>query len=135
MRHTVHHLAGDLDAPTRSRRLTEDWAVGHPRRYEIVLAVSEIVANAVTHGAPLTTENGVMLRFDDWESCLRVAVAHPGAVFDPHNDRDFGGLAIVERAVDRWGVEERDGNVEVWFEVDHADSNRSYGDASDFPHR
>ena len=135
MRHTEHHLAGDLDAPARSRRLAEDWATGHPRRHEIVLAVSEIVANAVTHGAPLTTESGMRLSFDSSDSCLRVAVAHAGAAFDPRNGRDFSGLSIVDSSVDRWGVDEREGNVEVWFEVDHTDSNPSAGDASDFRHR
>lgn len=114
MRNSEHRLPADLDAPARSRRLVEAWAAGHDRLHEIVLSVSEIVTNAVTHGAPAAD---VMLRFDDEDSLVRVAVAHAGRVFDPKLDSGHTGLSIVDRIVDRWGIEQREGTVEVWFEV------------------
>jgi two-component sensor histidine kinase len=118
MRHAEHHLDGDLDAPARSRRLIEGWTSGHPRRHEIVLALSELVANAVIHAAE-TKDHGVSLRFDDGASCLRVAVRHRGRVFEPKVRDQHGGLTVVANSVDRWGIVQRGPSVEVWFEVDH----------------
>ena len=119
MRHVEHHLDGDLDAPARSRRLIKRWASGHPRQHEIVLAVSELVANAVIHAAAETEHHGVSLRFDDGDGCIRVAVRHPGRVFEPTIRHEHGGLSLVANSVDRWGIEQRGQSVEVWFEVDH----------------
>jgi anti-sigma regulatory factor (Ser/Thr protein kinase) len=90
---------------------------GHPRRHEIVLAVSEIVANAVTHGDPI--ESGITLRFASDDSRLRVAVLQRGSAFEPRIDRDLSGLKIVDDIVDRWGIDEEDGHVDVWFEIDN----------------
>lgn len=119
MRHAEHHLRGDLDAPAQSRRLIGEWTAGHPRRHEIVLALSELVANAVVHAAEETREHGVSLRIEQGDSSLRVAVRHRGHVFEPSMRRDHGGLTLVESSVDRWGIEQRGRSVEVWFEVDH----------------
>lgn len=117
MRHAEHNLPGDLDAPARSRRLVEDWAAGHPRRHEIVLALSEIVANAVTHGGPMN--EGITLRFKSDASCLRVAVVQRGPTFEPLIDRELSGLKVVDGIVDRWGIEGDSDHVDVWFEIDH----------------
>lgn len=119
MRHAEHHLDGDFDAPARSRRLIEGWASGHPRQHEIVLALSELVANAVVHAAKETRDHGVSLRFDDGDTCLRVAVRHRGRAFKPSIRDEHGGLTLVANSVDRWGIEQRGPAVEVWFEVDH----------------
>lgn len=119
MRHAEHHLRGDLDAPARSRRLIEDWTAGHPRKHDIVLALSELVANAVVHAATETREHGLSLRIENGDSCLRVAVRHKGHVFEPTIRHNHGGLTLVDSSVDRWGIEQRGRSVEVWFEVDH----------------
>lgn len=115
MRKAEHRLPADLDAPGRSRRLIEEWAAGHQRLHVIVLSVSEIVTNAVTHGAPAIN---LEVRFDTADSLVRVVVAHDGRVFDPKLDGGHNGLSIVDRIVDRWGIEQHDDAVEVWFEVD-----------------
>lgn len=115
MRHAKHRLPADLDAPARSRRLIEEWAAGHDRLHSIVLSVSEIVTNAVTHGASAVD---VRLGFTEQQSLVRVVVAHEGRAFDPKLDGGHTGLSIVDRIVDRWGIEQRDDTVEVWFEVD-----------------
>lgn len=119
MRHAEHHLRGDLDAPARSRRLIEEWTAGHPRRHDIVLALSELVANAVVHAATETREHGVSLRIENGGSRLRVAVRHRGPVFEPSIRHDHSGLTLVDSSVDRWGIEQHGRSVEVWFEVDH----------------
>lgn len=114
-----HHLEGGLDAPRRGRRLIERWAADHPRRHELVLAVSELVANAVIHAADETEDDGVTLRFEDSDECVRVAVRHRGRMFRPRIRSGHSGLTLVERSVDRWGISEHGQSVEVWFEVDH----------------
>ena len=123
MRHSEHHLNGDITAPARSRRLMEAWAAGHPRQHEIVLALSELVANAVVHAPATTREHGVSIRFEERDSCVRVSVRHRGEAFTPAIRHDHSGLALVAGSVDRWGISEHGPSVEVWFEVDRvADS-------------
>ena len=127
MRHAQHHLSDDLNAPARSRRLVEGWTRNHPRRHEIVLAVSELVANAVTHGSRHSPGAGVTLSIAKDETCLRVGVAQRGPPFAPELAGPISeprGLTIVDRGVDRWGIDEHDDIVEVWFEVDDDPATR-----------
>lgn len=131
MRHVEHHLRGDLDAPARSRRLIEEWTADHPRRHEIVLALSELVANAVIHAAAETRDHGMSLRIERGDSYLRVGVRHRGHVFEPSIRHDHGGLALVANSVDRWGIDQRGRAVEVWFEVDHSSAWSSSAMTSD----
>ncbi|HSJ29547.1 MAG TPA: ATP-binding protein [Acidimicrobiia bacterium] len=112
-----HHISGDLDAPARSRRLTEGFLGGHARLGDLTLAVSELVANAVLHGNG-TAARGLVLRLDQDDQRVRVGVEHDGAAFDPTVDRPFHGLGMVDQIVDRWGIDARDGRVLVWFELD-----------------
>lgn len=119
MRQSEHQLRGDANAPARSRRLMEVWAAGHPLQYEIVLALSELVANAVVHAPTATSELGVLIRFEEYESCMRVSVRHRGRAFTPTIRQKHSGLALVAGSVDRWGIDEHGRSVEVWFEVDH----------------
>jgi anti-sigma regulatory factor (Ser/Thr protein kinase) len=119
MRHSEHHLHSDLNAPARSRRLIEAWAAGHPRRHGMVLALSELVANAVVHTPTELRDRGVSIRFEEHESCLRVSVHQPGQAFKPTIRHQHTGLALVASSVDRWGIAEHGPSLEVWFEVDH----------------
>lgn len=119
MRLSEHHLPGDVTAPARSRRLIEAWAAEHPRRHEIVLALSELVANAVIHAANETRERGVAIRFEERDSCVRIAVGQPGPVFSPTIRHQHSGLALVTGSVDRWGIDQNGASIEVWFEVDN----------------
>lgn len=113
-----HHLRGDLSAPARSRRLVRLRIEDHPRLHEIILAVSELVANAVTHASTYTRTSGLSLYIEDDDSHVRITVAHEGPAFDPVPHRKPSGLALVDNSVDRWGIEQHNGHVEVWFEVD-----------------
>ncbi|MDX1447501.1 MAG: ATP-binding protein [Acidimicrobiia bacterium] len=117
MRSVDHHLSADLDAPARSRRLVAASMGTHPRKEDAVLAVSEIVANAVVHGAP--SDGGLILRLGTDPSRLRVEITHAGVPFDPAVDRAFHGLGMVDQVVDRWGIDgPGDNRVTVWFEID-----------------
>lgn len=116
--HTEHRLPGVLEAPAHSRRLVAESLGGHPRSQDVVLATSELVANAVTHGAA----TGLTLGIEQHDGVIRVWVEHPGAPFDPHVDRDFHGLDFVERLSDRWGITGGAGTVTVWFEIESSDT-------------
>lgn len=116
MRQTDHHLPADLDAPARSRQLVAESFGTHPRLDDAILAVSEIVANAVVHGVP--ADGGLTLRLESDPSRLRVEVAHAGTSFDPKVERNFHGLGLVDLVVDRWGIGTADHRVVVWFEID-----------------
>ncbi|MEX1003829.1 MAG: ATP-binding protein [Acidimicrobiia bacterium] len=120
MRHSEHHLQGDITAPARSRRLLEAWAVGHSRRHEMVLALSELVANAVVHAGTEIRERGVSIHFEESDSCVRVSVHHPGRAFTPVIRHGHSGLALVAGSVDRWGIDQQGPSVEVWFEIDES---------------
>lgn len=120
LQHSEHRLAANVDAPARSRRLVEAWAADNDRLHAIVLAVSELVTNAVIHGTPATE---LTLRFGSEETLVRVVVSHVGNAFDPKLERGHNGLSIVDRIVDRWGIEQQHDSVEVWFEVDDADTD------------
>jgi anti-sigma regulatory factor (Ser/Thr protein kinase) len=102
--------------------LVERTLGDHPRLEDIVLASSELVANAVVHGRD--TENaGMSLGIAAHATHLRVWVVHRGNWFDPRADRGVHGLGLVDRIADRWGIGERDGSVTVWFEVDSPQSD------------
>lgn len=123
----VHHLTGDLDAPTHARRLTEEWWQSDPRRDEAILAVSELVANAVLHGKG-TREEGVTLEFARTQTATRVTVSHRGWMFDVPRDpgRRGSGLDILRRVVDRWGVASDGPHVQVWFEMEASDTRHDH---------
>lgn len=111
------HLTTDLDAPAQSRRVVEAWMAGHPRRDYVVLAVSEIVANAVKHGGTSAVSSGLTLWYGASADHIRISVTHQGKGFNPATDNEIHGLALVDRVVDRWGIETGEGTVTVWVEI------------------
>jgi anti-sigma regulatory factor (Ser/Thr protein kinase) len=93
--------------------------VGPPLLDDLRLLVSELVTNAVVHGAPGEAEPIDLEVTTDGP--VRVDVVDRGAGFAPGPRRSdpLGGwgLVLVERLADRWGVAEEAG-TRVWFEVD-----------------
>jgi anti-sigma regulatory factor (Ser/Thr protein kinase) len=96
---------------------------GHPRLEDSLLAVTELVNNAVIHGG---LENGedVTVTLTPEGNGIRLTVRHAGAPFNvsslPPPSRDptaSRGLAIVEQIADRWGVDSDGNEVTAWFEV------------------
>jgi anti-sigma regulatory factor (Ser/Thr protein kinase) len=80
------------------------------------LLVSEVVTNAVRHGA---AGRPVALNAH-WNAEVRVEVCDQGEGFTPRprlgalNEPGGFGLYLVGRLADRWGVETSDGTT-VWF--------------------
>jgi anti-sigma regulatory factor (Ser/Thr protein kinase) len=85
----------------------------------MLLCTSEVVTNAVEHGAP-----PIELVVERRDHHLRVEV-HDGSPLQPrvgapdpqaHRGR---GMLIVQQCADRWGVEPVPGQGKsVWFEID-----------------
>jgi anti-sigma B factor antagonist len=132
-------LRADNDAPARARAAVREILEGMVERSEltgIVLMTSELVTNAVVHGAAgqassarSSTVGLSVVRFPDH---LRVEVDDPGRGFDPaqHGPDGAGlpgpgeggrGLFVVDRTAVRWGTRshetDRGWRFSVWFET------------------
>ena len=126
--------------PTAASRLSLPMTTGAPARARAFLAhatctahhagvlasaqllVSELVTNAVRHGAaPVTvqvecdTTAGVVVRVHD------EGPAHPRLVRAGARDEGGRGLALVDAVSDDWGVEPTGRGKAVWFRL-HLDS-------------
>lgn len=105
------------DAPREARARVRD--IAGSRSEDATLLVSELVTNAVTHGA-----GGPMTLFADRDDKrVRFTVSDDGGgplpVMREAQDAGAGGghgLRIVDAVADRWGVER--GSTRVWFELD-----------------
>jgi anti-sigma regulatory factor (Ser/Thr protein kinase) len=119
-------VPGGPNAASRARRLVEDELGGRvPADVlpDVVLLVTELVANGVRHGgAHAGTELRVLVQVR--ARALHVEVHNPGHASGAVGRRspDMGGggglgLHIVDRLASRWGVHEG-ANTAVWFELD-----------------
>ena len=116
-----HHIPADLDAPAVGRRLLRSWMGDDPRTPDAVLAVSELVANAVVHGGAETEARGLVIHMRDDGTTRRIEVRQPAEQRGIRRPQESSrGLALVEAAVDRWGVDEDADRLIVWFEIDTA---------------
>lgn len=93
---------------------------GQFRAFELV--VSEVVTNAVRHGASPSDEIRLAITPKDGYMCVQVTDPGPGLVPGPgamgaSDDGGFG-LYIVECLSRRWGVTREARQTRVWFELD-----------------
>lgn len=123
---SVHHLAPEPASVTDARRLAIGYAAelcSGEQLPKLELAVSEIVGNAVRHGAPDEDIKFAMTPKDGY-LCVQVTdsgqgfVPKPGAIA-AEDDGGFG-LFLVERLTRRWGVTREAERTRVWFELDFA---------------
>ncbi|MFJ3876359.1 ATP-binding protein [Streptomyces sp. NPDC090077] len=121
--------AGDENAVTRcrdfTRRALTDWgclpapdADAEEEVEDVLLLVSELVANARLHGSGPTSlvlrRAGDGLRVEVTDRSRSLPVLEPR----PHPTRPGGhGLLIVDRLARAWGAEPLDGGKRVWLEV------------------
>jgi two-component sensor histidine kinase len=105
------------------RRAVVKWMEGHPRLDDVLLAMTELVNNAVMHGG-LGPGDSLKVTLGPDGNLTRLAVGHAGVLFDldelPPSSRDPGasrGLAIVDTIADVWGVDSDGVEVTAWFEV------------------
>ena len=119
-------LVPDTSAPSKARELfhgvMKDQA-GSERFRRALLALSEVVTNAVSHGA-LDTLDPISLVIDRTEDLVSVQVVQPRPVLPPLSSpadmpqgwATYGfGLRIIDAVADRWGVELDPPSV--WFEI------------------
>ncbi len=111
------------DAGAVARQAVTGWIGTHPRLDDLLLAVTELVNNAVVHGG-LGAGDSLSLSMSTEDEHIRLTVSHAGPGFEvgaraaPSADPDASrGLAIVDLLADRWGVDSSDGTVSAWFEV------------------
>lgn len=90
------------------------------------LLVSELLANAVTHGAPPIRCAATVTRTGAW-SVVRVEVwdgsAAPPILREQVLDSESGrGLQLVEKLSSRWGWEATESGKLTWFEIETQES-------------
>ena len=121
-----HRLAAEPRSVRAARRVVTD-AVGDAlpegELEGVLLATSEVVTNALEHGAP-----PIDLRVDRAEDHIRVEVRDGSPLRPRRRDEDVApsevrgrGMTIVERVTDRWGVDPLADGKSVWFELDLRD--------------
>jgi anti-sigma regulatory factor (Ser/Thr protein kinase) len=122
VRFTVPNAAA---AASLARRELGSQAGAHlsvGRRHDAILALSEVVTNAVRH-AGLTADEAITVEFGPAQHGIRVSVEQPTsamrAVATSYDAERVGGvgLALVEKVTDRWGVDPGPPG-RVWFEID-----------------
>jgi anti-sigma regulatory factor (Ser/Thr protein kinase) len=108
------------------RRAVVKWMDGHPRLDDVLLAITELVNNAVIHGG-LGPGDSLTVTVGPDGNPTRLAVGHAGVLFDldelPPSSREpraSRGLAIVNSIADVWGVDSDGVEVTAWFEVGRA---------------
>jgi len=111
------------DAGAIARRAVSRWMRGDPRLEDSLLAVTELVNNAVLHGG-LGEDEDLTVEMRASDGGVRLTVRHTGGPFDVDEPARWSrdpeasrGLAIIEQIADRWGIDSDGGEVTAWFEV------------------
>ena len=118
--HQVSHLlAPEASSIVRARRAVEALPLTPAQTGDVKLIVSELVTNGVEHADLCGSDRIEVWAAIDRGGALRVEVRDPGPG-PPADARSGMGWRILERVADRWGVEHRDGQARVWFELDPA---------------
>ena len=127
-------LRADPSSVPAARRALDEFAgearLGEGDVYNLRLLATELLANAITHGAGPGDE--IELRLDVSAARVRCSVLDPSRtasvpqVLAAAADRGSGrGLYLVESLADRWGDRIIDGRNEVWFEIGLRERTRS----------
>ena len=118
-------MAPDPSAPSKARQLLLHVLAdqtGSERRRGAVLALSEVVTNAVLYGA-IDRSEPINLLIERTEDLVRIQVIQPRPVPERLTIADVPegwstggyGLRIVDAVADRWGVQLDPPSV--WFEL------------------
>jgi anti-sigma regulatory factor (Ser/Thr protein kinase) len=114
-------LATPEAVPAARHALAEITGLDTPTRQVAELLVSELVTNAVRHGASDRHES-ILVRARRTDGSVRVEVCDEGegfegAVKSPGDSEPGGrGLLLVDTLASSWGVERGEPNC-VWFEA------------------
>jgi anti-sigma regulatory factor (Ser/Thr protein kinase) len=120
--HAAFRLRGGVDAPAEARRrVVGENLVSDALLEDVLLMLSEVVTNAISHGqADERSEVGVEVVRRGTRTTFRVTDDGPGfrpTDRPPDGDHHGFGLLVVDRLAHRWGVARSDGRTCVWFEV------------------
>lgn len=119
-------LPGRAESVGEARRVTTEVlkSGGAPdeRREDVELVVSELVTNAVVHGAK-GRDPHVLLVLMRFGATLLAKVYDPGTQIGPHaqhgSDSESGrGLMIVDSLAERWGAHASPDGKCLWAELD-----------------
>jgi anti-sigma regulatory factor (Ser/Thr protein kinase) len=118
-------LAGGSEACKAARAAVAalDGQVPAAVRSDVLLLVTELVANAVRH-AGVGPDQFLQVELRRWPQRLRVEVVDPGGHFarvrrrSRADDSGGWGLVLVERIAAQWGVDHGESGTCVWFEVE-----------------
>jgi two-component sensor histidine kinase len=113
----THLLPPDAGSIVLARRAVEALPLTPGRTGEVKLIVSELVTNSIEHADLGASDRIEISARVDPRGALHVEVRDPGPGPPPDARRGMG-WRILERVADRWGVEHRDGQARVWFELD-----------------
>lgn len=117
-------LATPEAVPAARHAVSEMPEIDGPTRDVLELLVSELVTNAVRHGASDPHES-ILVRAGHTDGSVRVEVCDEGAGFEPGPDPrgalepGGNGLLLVETLASRWGVSRGQPSC-VWFETEPA---------------
>lgn len=118
-------IGGGKDAPSRARRSVLSKLDGIPatRASDVVLIVSELVANGVLH-ANVGEQDAVLLELTRLDDGVRLSVTDRGSQEEPHipmPDPEMlhgFGLRVVDQLSLAWGVvRDGAGTTRVWCDV------------------
>jgi anti-sigma regulatory factor (Ser/Thr protein kinase) len=118
-----------LDARPEAVAEARRWAVGvadglvePDKQGDLRLVMSEVVTNALRHGAPGQTIELAITPKDEF-LCVQVTDDGPGLAPQPRamapEENGGFGLFLVEQLTRRWGVTRERGRTRVWFEYDY----------------
>jgi anti-sigma regulatory factor (Ser/Thr protein kinase) len=122
--------AGPLAATeARHALMAAEYSLGAEERQPMLLLLTELVTNAIRHGAANERPNGVAVKVVECDRGVGAAVTNPGEGFawsgresdDPLEPGGFG-LVLVDTMSSRWGIQRQAGNTTVWFELDRANA-------------
>ncbi|GAA5077315.1 anti-sigma regulatory factor (Ser/Thr protein kinase) [Thermocatellispora tengchongensis] len=125
---TIWEHEGVPTAAREARDFIAKTAPAHPRVDDMVVVVSELVANAVRHTrSGLPPKGKVKVVLTELPAYVRLAVIDDGTVRDeepriedPSPDQESGrGLAVVAALTDRWDHASVGRSRTVWAEWDH----------------
>jgi anti-sigma regulatory factor (Ser/Thr protein kinase) len=118
-------LSGGAEACVTARRavVAGDGDLPAGVREDVLLLVTELVANALQHGGA-GPEEEVEVEMRLWPQRVRVEVVDPGTdvtgvrARPSHADPGGWGLVLVDRIAARWGVGRGASFTRVWFEIE-----------------
>ena len=112
-----HRLPPEAASVVLARRAVEALPLTPSRTGQVKLIVSELVTNSIEHAALDAGDRIEVHARVDPRGALHVEVRDPGPG-PPPDARSGMGWRILDRIADRWGMDRRDGQARVWFELD-----------------